>query len=179
MKNLFAENIKRENAQAQANAERENKQEWLNSQKTVLDVMEDLSEKRIGLDVDENGNVKGAYGGKYIMKDVVIDASRGVHAMTVGKTEEERLEDERAARENYWRTQNLDGPITAAVIARDVKEAGLAPTSQFEYDGRQYLYFREEKCCRDIGTGEKVASLDDIEEPVSDKIAIELLKGRI
>lgn len=122
-------------------------------------------------------NVPNFYGfyisGRYIMQVVNIN---GNYALTVGRNEEERKEDEIKARICQAKLRNTGfGDVRTA---EELIEVGLKPTKEFEKDGHRYIYFEDQKCTRSFD-GEKVADISDIKDKLSVDTAIELLKGRI
>jgi hypothetical protein len=122
-------------------------------------------------------NVPNFYGlyvsGRYIMQLININGS---YALTIGRNEEERKEDEMKARICQAKLRNAGfGDI---ITAEELIEVGLKPTKEFEKDGYRYIYFEDQKCARSFD-GEKVADISDIKDKLSVDTAIELLKGRI
>ena len=111
--------------------------------------------------------------GRYITKQVELG---GVPVLTVGHTEEERVEDETKARICYAKLRK--GSRMDVLTAEELIEAGLKPTKEFEKDGYRYIYFADQKCARTFD-GEKVADISDIKDKLSVDTAIELLKARI
>lgn len=122
-------------------------------------------------------NVPNFYGlyvsGRYITQLVNIN---GNYALTVGRNEEERKEDEIKARICQAKLRNTG--FSDITIAEELIEVGLKPTKEFEKDGYRYIYFEDQKCARSFD-GEKVADISDIKDKLSVDTAIELLKGRI
>lgn len=122
-------------------------------------------------------NVPNIYGfyisGRYIMQVVNIN---GNYALTVGRNEEERKEDEIKARICQAKLRNTG--FGDVVTAEELIEVGLKPTKEFEKDGYRYIYFEDQKCARSFD-GKKVADISDIKDKLSVDTAIELLKGRI
>ena len=111
--------------------------------------------------------------GRYIMQVVNIN---GNYALTIGRNEEERKEDEVKARicQAKLRKTGFGDVLTA----EELVEVGLTPTEEFEKDGYRYIYFEDQKCARDFD-GKKVADISDIKDKLSVDTAVELLKGRI
>lgn len=119
-------------------------------------------------------NLYGYYiSGRYIMQVVNIN---GNYALTVGRNEEERKEDEIKARICQAKLRNAG--FSDVVTAEELIEVGLNPTKEFKKDGYRYIYFEDQKCARNFD-GKKVADLSDIKDKLSVDTAIELLKGRI
>ena len=111
--------------------------------------------------------------GRYITKAISI---LGYPVLTVGHTEEERVEDEIKARICYAKLRK--GSHMDVLTAEELIEAGLEPTKEFEKDGYRYIYFADQKCARTFD-GIKVADISDIPESLGVETAIELLKSRI
>lgn len=122
-------------------------------------------------------NVPNFYGfyvsGKYVMQIVNIN---GNYALTVGRNEEERKEDEIKARICQAKLRNTG--FGDVMTAKELIEAGLNPTKEFEKDGYRYIYFEDQKCARGFD-GKKVADISDIKDKLSVDTAVELLMGRI
>ena len=111
--------------------------------------------------------------GRYAMQIVTIG---GQPVLTVGKTEQDRVDDEMKARICYAKMRKTS--LSDVFTAEDLIEAGLNPTKEFEKYGARYMYFADQKCARDFD-GVKVADISDITDTLSVDTAIELLKGRI
>ena len=113
--------------------------------------------------------------GRYVTKVIAIPDAIS-DCLTIGRTEAERKENEKAAR---IQAAKLPGVrmVTDPPVAKDANEAQLPVTDEIEKYDNRYMVI-EDKTARDFN-GNLVADISDIDAPLPHNVAVELLKGRI